>query len=182
MARSVENVYADALVRIATESGKEEKLLENARLLLLAFRENPGFLSSVRRPELSASERLQAFSEVFGGVLEPEMQGFFATVFEKKREDRLVPVLERFTVKLEAAMGIGRAMITTAFPVTETKKTAIEARLKETAPYQTLIFQYETDPALVGGVVIRIGDRVVDGSVKNRLNLLTRELMKTRVE
>ncbi|MBO4410583.1 MAG: ATP synthase F1 subunit delta [Lachnospiraceae bacterium] len=182
MARSVENVYADALFGVASESGKEAALLRNAQTLIEALESNPELMEYVRRPELSAAEREGVFREVFSGLLEEEMSGFLSAVFEKKREEELIPILKRFRKKTEEAMGIGHVFVRTAFPVTEAQKTAIEHKVRETAGYRELRFEYETDESLVGGIVIRINDRVVDGSVKTRLSALTRDLLKARVE
>ena len=182
MARSVENVYADALLSAAKESGKTEEILKDAELLLKTLHEAPEFLMCLSDPGRSKEDRENAFLSVFSDVLQNETSGFLSVIIEKRREDRLEEILNRFIRLAEASMGIGRVSVRTAFPVTEKEKAAIEEKVRQTAGYQTLYFNYETDESLIGGLVIRLGDRVVDGSVKNRLDKLTRELLKTRVE
>ncbi len=182
MARSVENVYADALLSVAKESGKTEEILRDAEMLLKALRESPEFLERLTDPGRSKEEREEALRTVFADVLETETAGFLSVLVEKRREDALPGILNRFVRLAEESMGIGRAFVRTAFPVTEDERVQIERKVRETAGFQTLHFTYETDESLIGGIVIRIGDRVVDGSVQNRLNKLTRELLKTRVE
>ena len=182
MARSVENVYAEALLSAAKETGKTGEILKDAKLLLKTLREAPEFLACLSDPVLSGEDRKNAFLSVFSGALQEETSGFLAVLIEKRREDRLEEILRRFERLAEESMGIGRVSVRTAFPVTEKEKAAIEDKVRETAGFKTLHFEYETDESLIGGLVIRLGDRVVDGSVKNRLDKLTRELLKTRVE
>lgn len=182
MARSVENVYADAFLESAAESGKQAAFLRDANLLIETLRLNPEILYAVRNPALSREERERFLSELFSSELEPETLGFLNVILEKKREDRLLSILERFVRMAEEKAGVCRVSVVTPFPVTEDEKLRIEKKIRETAGYETYHFRYETDESLVGGIVIRIRDRVVDGSVKNRLNVLTKELMKAKVE
>ena len=182
MARSVENVYADALLSVAKESGKTEAILKDAEVILKALSESPAFLESLTDPARSREERGNAFLSVFSGVLQDETTGFLMTLIEKRRESGLEEILQRFVMQAEASMGIAHVSVRTAFPVTEKERDEIEKKVRETAFAKTLYFHYETDETLIGGLVIRIGDRVMDGSIKNRLDKLTRELLKTRVE
>ena len=64
----------------------------------------------------------------------------------------------------------------------EAQKEAVEKRLLETTKYVEFEMHYNVDADLIGGMVIRIGDRVVDGSVKNKLFDLTRELSKIQLK
>jgi F-type H+-transporting ATPase subunit delta len=66
--------------------------------------------------------------------------------------------------------------VTSAAALSDAQKQAVEKRLLETTDYVRFEMHYETDAELIGGMVIRIGDRVVDSSIKNKLNSLTREL------
>ena len=57
----------------------------------------------------------------------------------------------------------------------------VERKLLETTSYQQMEMHYQTDESLIGGMVIRIGDRVVDSSIKTKLSELTRQLMKIQL-
>ena len=61
------------------------------------------------------------------------------------------------------------------------QKTAIEKKILATTEYESLEMNYQLDPSLIGGMVIRIGDRVVDGSIKTKLDKLSRELGKIQL-
>ena len=65
--------------------------------------------------------------------------------------------------------------------LSDEKKKAIENRLLETTEYKSLEISYEIDPSLIGGMQIRIGDRVVDSSVKTRLNDLAHSLSQIQL-
>ena len=61
-------------------------------------------------------------------------------------------------------------------PVTEEQKQQIEKKLLSTTDYTAFEMDYQTDPSLIGGIIIRIGDRVVDGSVRTKLERMARSL------
>ena len=77
--------------------------------------------------------------------------------------------------------GIGVAYVTTAIDLSEVKKKEIETRLLATTSFKKMEMHYQVDGDLIGGMVLRIGDRVVDSSVRNKLFELQRELLKVQV-
>ena len=77
---------------------------------------------------------------------------------------------------------IGTAYVTSAVALTDEQKAAVEKRLLETTKYVQFEMHYSVDAELIGGMVIRIGDRVVDSSIKSKLYSLTRELSKIQLK
>ena len=77
--------------------------------------------------------------------------------------------------------GIGIATVTTAVALSAEQQKKIEQKLLDTTDYKSMEMNYQTDPALIGGMIIRIGDRVVDSSIRTKLSELQRELLKVQV-
>ena len=71
--------------------------------------------------------------------------------------------------------------MTTALALTEAKKKEIEDRLLSTTSFKKMEMHYQVEEDLIGGMVIRIGDRVVDSSVRSKLFKMQRELLKTQI-
>ena len=69
----------------------------------------------------------------------------------------------------------------TARPLTDVQKKAVAAKLLETTEYVDFQMNYSVDESLIGGMVIRIGDRVVDSSIKHKINELSKDLMKIQL-
>ena len=76
---------------------------------------------------------------------------------------------------------IGTAEITSAIEISEAQKKAVEDKLLTTTAYKKIIAKYSVDKSLIGGMVIRIGDRIVDSSVKTKLETMARDLSKVRL-
>ena len=76
---------------------------------------------------------------------------------------------------------IGIAYIATAVELSEAQKEAVMQRLLQTTKYESFEMNYQVDASLIGGMVIRIGDRVVDTSIKTKLYELSKSLKKIQV-
>ena len=73
----------------------------------------------------------------------------------------------------------GAATITSAVPLTADERQALENKLRAKFA-RPLSFEYKVDPALLGGVVAKVGDKIIDGSVATKLNALQESLLGTR--
>ena len=181
MAKVISGTYGDALYDVAVEKHKEDELLSEATALLNVLDENPAFLSLMSHPEIIREEKLKIIEDVFKGRVSDEMTGFLYTVEEKGRFDSIREILEYFVEKIKELKGIGIAHIKTPMPLNDTQKKEVEKKLLDTTSYKEIEAEYSVDETLIGGMVIRIGDRVVDSSVSNKIEELKRQLLKVRV-
>lgn len=74
-----------------------------------------------------------------------------------------------------------KVQIQTPMPLSEEQKKKIEQKLLEVSEYETLSVDYEIDKSLLGGIVIRIGNQVLDNSIRAKLDAMTRDLSKVRL-
>ena len=115
---------------------------------------------------------------IFAENTSAEIVGLLVMLVEKEHSREMGAVLEYFIERVKEHKHIGTAYVTTAMELSGAKKAAVEKRLLETTKYVKFEMNYAVDSALIGGMVIRIGDRVVDNSVRTKLYDLTRELSK----
>ena len=76
---------------------------------------------------------------------------------------------------------IGKASVTSASELTVEQKQKIEKKLLDSTEYVEFIMDYKIDPSIIGGLIIRIGDRVVDSSIKSKIELMKKDLMKLQL-
>jgi F-type H+-transporting ATPase subunit delta len=103
-------------------------------------------------------------------------------IVDKGHFAQITDVLDYFIEQVKEYKNIGTAYVTTALPLSDKQKAAVEKRLLETTKYVQFEMNYVVDSALIGGMIIRIGDRVVDSSVRSKLSALTRELSKIQLK
>ena len=96
-------------------------------------------------------------------------QVFYEIVAAKGRYKELPGIFAYFTARIKEYKKIGVAEVTSAIPLTGVQKQKVEQKLLQTTPYETMEIEYKVDAAKIGGLMIRIGDRVVDGTVSSRL-------------
>ena len=90
-------------------------------------------------------------------------------------------ILDYFIQAVREYKKIGTAFVASAVALRDEQKAALKAKLLETTPYVEFEMEYTVDPSLIGGMVIRIGDRVVDSSIKTQLYELKKQLLTVRL-
>ena len=181
MAKLVSKTYGEALFELAVEEDREEEFLSEVAQLKSLLDENPDFGKLMNHPKILKEEKLKVLEEVFGGRISKELLGFLHLVVSKDRYGDIDAILDFFISEVKKLKGIGIAYVTTAADLNEAKKKEIEAKLLATTSFQKMEMHYQVDEDLIGGMVIRIGDRVVDSSVRTKLFELQRELLKVQL-
>ncbi len=181
MAKLVSTTYGDALFELAKEQDKMDALAQEVKAVLEIFAQNPEFSKLMNHPKVGKDEKLQVVKEVFDTRADKELVGFLRLVVEKDRYAQIDEILTYFLDRVKEEKGIGVAYVTSAVKLSDEQKKQIEQKLLETTKFNQMEMNYVLDESLVGGLVIRIGDKVVDSSVKSKLNELTKQLMKIQL-
>ncbi|MCD7863652.1 MAG: F0F1 ATP synthase subunit delta [Lachnospiraceae bacterium] len=182
MAKLISKTYGDALFDLAVEEQQLDELWQESDLILKALSENPDFLRLLNHPKITAEEKLQSVAEVFKGRVSDTMTGFLLLVVSKERYNELSAILTYFIDRVKEAKKIGVAYVTTAAALDEAGQEKAEKRLLETTSYEKMEMHYTVDESLIGGMVIRIGDRVVDSSIQTKIEDLKRQLLKVQLK
>lgn len=164
------------------EQAGVERLYQDSQTLKSQLLENPQFLELLKHPDISKEEKEAVLARVFERWMMPELYGLLRLLVEKDRIGWILDILEDVSERYKAYMNIGVVYVTSPEQLPETKAKEIEKKILDTTDFETLEMHYQTDPSLIGGLVIRIGDRVVDGSVKMRLENMTRKLKNIQIQ
>ena len=181
MAKQVAKTYGEALFEIAMEEGRPNIFLEEVEAISAVLKQNPEFDKLLKHPKISKQEKQQVVKTVFEGRVSGEMLGFLELVVVKERYGELPAIFKYFVDRMKEEKKIGVAYVTTAVELSETRKAAVYAKLLETTPYRTLEIHYGVEAGLIGGMIIRIGDRVVDSSIANKLAEMKKDLLQIMV-
>lgn len=169
-------VYGRALFELAQEEGRVDAAASEVSRVRTALRENPELIRLLKHPKLSVAEKLTVVEAVFHGRVSGEMMGFLAAAVKNGRYGELDAMLGYFEACVREYRRIGTVSVITACRLTNAQKKRIEDRLLALTDYTALETEYQTDPSLIGGLIIRIGDRQVDASIKTRLDMMIRSL------
>ena len=182
MAKLVSKTYGDALFEVAHEKNQLDEFLEEVKAVLTAIQENDELIKLISHPKIAKEEKTALVEEIFKGRVSMELSGLMYMLTEKGRFAEIDDVLNYFLDRVKEHKNIGTAYVSTAIELSDVQKAAVEKRLLETTKYVEFEMHYSVDAELIGGMVIRIGDRVVDSSIKTKLYDLTRELSNIQLK
>ncbi|MBP5198333.1 MAG: ATP synthase F1 subunit delta [Lachnospiraceae bacterium] len=177
MAKLVSRVYGEALYEAAGEQGKLTEIMDEIKAYKEIMDKNPDFDKLMSHPGVPKMDKLEVMKNVFNGRVDNILAGFLETVIDKERYRDLDSIFEYYIAKVKESEGIGIAYVASAVEMNDSQKANVMKKLLETTKYKSFEMHYEVDPALIGGMTIKVGDRVVDSSVRNKLDALTKELL-----
>ena len=181
MAKLISKTYGEALFELAVEEEKVDVFMEEITEIRKVLAQNTDFAKFMNHPKILKEEKLEVLENVFKGRIADELSGFLTLIVTKDRYHEIDAILDYFLTEVKSYKGIGIAYVTTASALSDAQQKEVERKLLETTPYQQMEMHYAIDESLIGGMVIRIGDRVVDSSIKTKLNGLTRQLIKIQL-
>jgi F-type H+-transporting ATPase subunit delta len=164
--------YAEAAFDIANrddtiEAWRRELELAGATL-------NDQLMTVLANPALPLEQRLAAAEGVFGTLSQPVRNTIFLLI-RRGRIEQLPRVVAEFVRLDERRQGITHATATSASPLTDLEVKALTARLEQMTGGR-IALTTDVDASLLGGLVVRVGDRLIDGSVRGRLERLRNQL------
>ncbi len=181
MAKLVSKVYGDALFEEAMEKGVLSEWYDEVQALRGIFAEHADLAQFLNHPQIMKEEKVKVVESIFKGRISEGLLGFLVIVIDKGRQNDLLSICDYFTGRVKEYKKIGVVRVTSAAALSDEQKKRVEQRLLETTQYVSLEISYVVDESLLGGMQIRIGDRVVDSSIRTRLGELKRELMKLQL-
>ncbi|EJP18941.1 ATP synthase F1, delta subunit [Lachnoanaerobaculum sp. ICM7] len=176
MAKLVSKVYGDAYVSVVSEKNNLIDALEEIKSVKNILLENVEIIELLDSPKMDDEEKIDFIKGIFENHISVDSMGFLLTIIEKKRQAELLPILDYVIDCVKELLLIGKATVTTALPLDDSKKERIVDELLKSSHYKSLEAEYVVDESIIGGIVIRIGDRVVDSSVKTRIDKMRKML------
>lgn len=181
MAKLVSKVYGDALFAAAVEAKKMEEMFEEVKQLQVILKENADLQKMLANPKIIREDKENVIETVFRKRISNEIVELMKLMIAKGRYNEIESVFEYFIGLVKEEKKIGIAYVTTALELTDKQKKEVEKRLLETTKYESFEMNYAVDASLIGGMIIRIGDRVVDSSIKTKLYELSKDLRTIQV-
>ena len=175
-AKLVSKIYGDALFETAVEEDRVDDFFEETEGIRRVLEENEELSRLMSHPQVVKEEKMQLIENIFKGKVSDEIVGLLELLVEKDHFGKTKDVLVYFRNEVKEYKKIGTVHVTSAMELSKEQKEQVEKKLLETTNYVSFEMHYEVDTALIGGMVIRMGDRVVDSSIRTKLYNLSKEL------
>jgi len=169
--------YALALLGLAddlrpTDPGALDRIAADLESVFALWRGDAGFRFFVADPRLGAvAQKAGAFALLEKAGVGTEVRNLVGVLIANRRLSQLPQVAAAFGEKLAARRGQQTATVITAHPLSPTQRAQIAARLTE-AGYSGVNLSEQVDPTVLGGLIVRIGSRLYDNSIKSKLQRL----------
>lgn len=181
MAKLISKTYGDALFTLSVEENKTDEFIEEITQLLAVLEQEEDFSKLMNHPRVSVEEKVNLVKEIFTGRISRELVGFLTLVVTKGRYAEIQNILQYFLDSAKEFKGIGVAYVSTPLELSAGQKAAVEQKLLATTNYQKMEMNYLVDESLIGGMQIRIKDRVVDSSIRTKIAKMQQDLMQIQL-
>ena len=177
---SVAGRYARALFLVTEKRGETARALQDLKSLGDVFRPGGPAARSLASPQMLPANKRKAVQAALEGRTIPHVTQFIDLLLRKKRLGEFDGVVREFEALVERQQGIQRAHVVSAVPMLQAETERLHREL-EASTGSKIRLTSAVDPALLGGAQVRIGDRVIDRSVKNLLEAIEQQLSEVSV-
>lgn len=173
----VQRTYAEALLGAARRTGSLQRVKEEAKVLLQVVKQSPRLLLFMENPNVEAQEKLALLDRVFMTRLSPVLVNLLHVLAARRRTTNLDEILDLFQELAEQAEGIFQATVTSAYHLSAQDKLKLKVSLEQYTRSRLKI-DYGVDTGLIGGIVFRFRDLLVDSSLRSALDQLRQRLTR----
>jgi F-type H+-transporting ATPase subunit delta len=165
--------YASALFSLARDDRQTSEVAQSLAKLDALIAESPDFSRLVRSPVFSAAVQLKALDAILATEgITGIAANFVRLVTVKRRLFHLREMIAAYRKLYDASRGVTHAEVTSAAALSEANLGALKDQLKAASGGREVDLDLEVDPSIIGGLIVRLGSRMVDGSLKTKLNAI----------
>lgn len=171
--------YAEALIILAKKANDLDGWGLAVNGVVTAMESDTRLRNFLAAPQVSAAEKSSVLGKAFGNKLPRNMVRFLQKLVQNRRQMLLPQIAEQYGNLVDELTGRIHAQVTLAREASDADRNAIAAQLSR-AFAKTVVPHVSVNPDIIGGVVVKVGDRVLDGSVRKRLKTLKARIVATR--
>ena len=168
--------YAMAVFELAEEQNMLDAVKDELAMVDSLFKEQTDLQEFVCNPRVPSVAKRDVLKQVFADKVQPFVLNFLLIVADRKREAILPEIIKAYNRFLNEKRGIMEVQVTTARALSDAQAEALSTQLGKKLNSR-VILEKTIDPAIIGGVVVRVGDKLIDGSVGRQLKRLEMALL-----
>ena len=173
--------YAKSLLELAEEKKSLAKVAKDIELFDSICESNRDFVVMLRNPIINHGQKLAILQKLFKGKVNALTLSMFEIVTRKGREQYLPEMAKAFKHQYNVMQGIVEATVTTVAPMTAAIKKELSDVLKKLTKDSKVVLTEVVDPEIIGGFVLKIGDKQIDDSVSSRLRAVKLQFKESNI-
>lgn len=173
---SIARNYAEALFEIAERNEAIEEYGAALSMVARMIGENPDFRLFLETPRVDASDKKDVLRKALDGAIPSTLLNFLMITIDKRRQRLIRDIEEEFHSLVDDYMNRAHVTVTVAREMNAADTARVTEKLSEMLG-KTAIPEVRVQPEILGGVVVRAGDTIYDGSLRRRLDRMRRQLL-----
>ncbi len=166
--------YAKAVLSLAIDKNKADEVNDNMQLIASTLNDSKDLQVALNSPVIKVGVKKDTLLAVFGDSINAISKGLINQLVENKRLAILADVATQYTIIYDFHKGTQSAIVTSAVPLTDTLKEKILTKVKDIVGKKVTI-ENIIDPSIIGGFILRVGDKQFDASISGEMNDLRRQ-------
>lgn len=180
IAAEVAKRYAHGLFMLAVEKSLVDVIAEEMKQIDELLTADRSLLNFLAAPQVRDVDKYAALKAIFSGKVSKALEEFLILVVSKRRDAYLHEIAEEFEELVLAHKGYVKTRAVTAVPLTDQEKQSMVSRL-EAKSGKKIVLVTEIDPSIIGGVVVFLGNQIIDKSIRHQLDSLKSDLQALKV-
>lgn len=168
---TVASRYAKSLLELVQEQGKLDSVKNDVEQVLATLKSNTQVQAVLRNPIISGDKKRGILLALFDNKVNPLIVSFFTILVNKGRAAILVDILQEFIREYNVVRGIVNATVVSASALSQENLKNLEAKISSEIGAQVLL-KNKVDASVIGGFVLRVGDKQIDASIAGKLQKL----------
>lgn len=162
--------YAKSLLDLAQERGLTETIYKDMLMFRETLTQSRPLRLMLKNPIVRAEKKTTVVRQIFSGRVDTLTMTFLDIVGKKNREGIVDAIAEEFIKQYDRIKGVERATVITTVPLTDAQREEFKKIVLDYTKGNQVELDEKIDSKLIGGYVLRLGDRQIDGSIRNQLN------------
>ena len=175
--RRIVRRYAQALFEAARRADAVDAVESDLGFVAYTMETSAPLMAAIRSPLVLQEKKKAALRELFAGKVHELTLSFLDLLVEKRREDVVLQVEAEYLDIADEARGVVEAQVTTAVELTSQEKSRLAEALQRVTGKRVEL-STDVDPDVIGGVLVKIRDTVIDGSIRGQLRAIREKLME----
>jgi F-type H+-transporting ATPase subunit delta len=171
--------YAQSLLDLATEQNQAEPIGQELEQLRQIVEQQPGFAAYLSDPAIGDEERGRTIDRIFANQLSPLMHNFLGVLNLKDRLKLLGEIALAYDDLLDERIGKVEVDVTVAHKLSADDLEKVRQQVSQALKRDAVMHQY-VDEDIIGGMILRVGDRLIDGSVRKQLQTIREQMLAAR--
>lgn len=168
--------YVKALFAVAKNENKIDATIRDIICIDGAISDEPKLMKAMLAPVIPKNVKERILSELFEQRIDAITFSFLQLLIKKGREHVLFDIKNEFEALVNNDRNIQKVFVTSAEDLSESEENLLKKKLEQITGMNIKLVK-NTDPAIIGGLIIKIGDRLLDGSIKNDLDMMRKQLL-----